>query len=447
LKTKKRLTHPKKIMKHLTIVLATLFLLTAAMSLAQTPAEKPIRVLVIDDLSPGYYPMPTATTLRNIIRQDKQFEVVLVEDAEVLGTNLLFDYDVVLLHFKNYREPKRYAAMKVNLEKFVTEGGGLFVYHFACGAFEDWPVYEKLAGRVWDPKKRAHDDYRQFTVQITDKAHPITAGLSDFEIQDELYTCLRDSEVPIHVLAEAVSNVDGKTYPMAFVLDSSNEKVGKGRVFHTTLGHDDKSLTSAGFQTLIKQALIWCANRERRTAIATQEQQDATQARLKEITDSLPEGATLQAYLDCGGTGRLEKGVKIIPPENAKPWTFKPKTPVEIAGVPSQHFTVQFDPARLSFMLEGLDRSKKYQLNVVWWDFDANGRVQSLTVQSPDLSMVRILRPGISLPDFEISGLLAKTVSVMLPLAFVRDGKLTLNVNAESGANVVVSEIWINEVL
>ena len=244
----------------LILSLSVLFLFFVAVSTsvaAETPEEKKIRVLIVDDLSTGYYQMWTATTLRNIIRQDKRFDVVLAEDAEILGTDLPFDYDVILLHFKNYRKPKRDAAMKANLEKFVDEGGGLFVFHFSSGAFEDWPEYEKLSGRIWDPKKRGHDNYRRFTVLITDKAHPITKDIGNFDIDDELYTCLRDSEVPIHVLAEAVSNVDNKTYPMAFTLEK-----GKGRIFHTTLGHDDKSLSAEGFRNLIKRALVWCAKKD-----------------------------------------------------------------------------------------------------------------------------------------------------------------------------------------
>jgi len=246
-------------MKQSTILLvafASLFLFSAIISEAEVPTDTPIRVLLIDDTSPGYYPMPTATTLRNVIREDKRFEVVLVEDAEILGTDLPFDYDVILIHFKNYREPKRYAAMKANLDKFVTGGGGLFVYHFGCGAFEDWADFEKFSGRVYDSHMHPHDDYRSFTVQIADKAHPITKDLADFEIHDELYTCFKDSEVPIRILAEAGSNRDHKTHPMAFVLEK-----GKGRIFHTTLGHDDQSLSSAGFQTMIRRALVWCANR------------------------------------------------------------------------------------------------------------------------------------------------------------------------------------------
>ena len=244
----------------LLVVLSILFLSSITVSpiaAADAPKPKPIRVLLVDNPGPEYYPMPTGVALRNIIRQDKRFEVVLVEDAEVLGTDLPFDYDVLLLHFKNYRVPKRDAAMKANLEKFIDGGGGIFVYHFACGAFEDWPNFDKISGRVWEPKKPAHDPLGLFTVQIIDKEHPITRSIGDFEIHDELYTCLRDSEVPIKVLAEAVSKVDGKRHPMAFVLEK-----GKGRSFHTTLGHDDKSLSCVHFQTMIKQALAWCATRE-----------------------------------------------------------------------------------------------------------------------------------------------------------------------------------------
>ena len=244
------------------IAILLIFNLTFQTAVPQDAEPKTIRVLIVDDHSPGYYNMPTAITIRNILRADKRFEVVLIEDAEILGTDIPFDYDVIFLQFKNRRIPKRNEAMQKNLEKFVTEGGGLFIYHFACGAFEDWSGFEQLAGRVWEPAKPPHDPYGLFSVQIADKTHPITRNLDNFEIRDELYTCLKDSDVPIRILAEAVSKVDGKTYPMAFVLDNDKGKGDKGRVFHTTLGHNDQSLSSVPFQTMMKNALVWCAKRD-----------------------------------------------------------------------------------------------------------------------------------------------------------------------------------------
>ena len=244
-------------MKQSLILLTVLALLFPMFTITSQAAEPPIRVLLVNDRSPNSYPMHAAQMLRDILRQDNRFRVVVVEDCEVLGTDLIFDYDVVLLQFKVYNHtPKRGEAMQANLDRFVREGGGLFVYHFACGAFEGWAGYEQLAGRVWDPRLPPHDPFQRFTVRIADDTHPITRGISNFEIYDELYTCLGESEVPIHILAEAVSTVDGKTYPMAFVLEP-----GEGRTFHTTLGHDNRALASAEFQTMIKQALVWVAKR------------------------------------------------------------------------------------------------------------------------------------------------------------------------------------------
>lgn len=219
---------------------------------------KKIRVLILDDHGPGYYNMPTAPLLRKMLNEFDGVEASLFEDAEILGTDLVFDYDVLLLHFKNYRPLRREAQAKENLARFVEDGGGLFVFHFACGAFEDWPEFVQYAGRVWDPKKPPHDPYGPFTVQMKDREHPITKKLRDFETVDELYTCFKESDVPVHVLAEAVSKVDGKKHPMAFV----HEK-GKGRVFHTTLGHDAKSLSGDGFRTLVREALRWIADKDR----------------------------------------------------------------------------------------------------------------------------------------------------------------------------------------
>ena len=216
-----------------------------------------IRILIFDDETADYYRWAgTAPILKKSLNDSKQVEAVIIEDAEVLGTDIIFDYDVLLLHFKNYKPLKRDGKAKENLMKFVHDGGGLFVYHFACGAFEDWPEYEKLSGRVWDPKLPGHDPYGKFTVNIIDREHPITKDVEDFETQDELYTCLRKSDIPIRILAEATSKIDGKKYPMAFVLD-----YGKGRVFHTTLGHDRPSVTPPNFVHLLHNAVRWLAEK------------------------------------------------------------------------------------------------------------------------------------------------------------------------------------------
>ena len=80
-------------------------------------------------------------------------------------------------------------------------------------------------------------------------------GISDFRITDELYTCL-DGQHDIEVLAEAKSSVDGKMYPMAFVFTE-----GKGRGFHTVLGHDAKAFEAPELTTMLQNAALWCSGR------------------------------------------------------------------------------------------------------------------------------------------------------------------------------------------
>ncbi|MCL2743162.1 MAG: ThuA domain-containing protein [Planctomycetaceae bacterium] len=236
---------------------------TTAVAADTNTADAKVKVLIIDDESKDFYRFAgTAPLLMQSLNKTPSITAEIVEYAEVLATDKIFVYDVLMLHFKNYKPLKGQEQAQKNLIKFVQDGGGLFIYHFACGAFEDWAEFEKLIGRIWFKEQPAreyngkkygyHDPYGKFTVRYTNKEHPITKGLADFETQDELYFCFKPSEVPITVLAEATSIIDNKSYPMSLVLE-----YGKGRVFNTTLGHDAASISSDGFVKQLVNAVLW----------------------------------------------------------------------------------------------------------------------------------------------------------------------------------------------
>ena len=214
----------------------------------------PVRVLLVTGVDyAGHKWKETSPVVREVIERDRRLEVRIVDDLEILATDVIFDYDVLLVHFKNYAPLKRAEAAQANMNKFVEDGGGMVLLHFACGAFEEWDGFVDLAGRVWDKTKRGHDPHREFTVEIVDKEHPVTAAMENFNVTDELYTCL-GGDREIHVLATAKSVVDGKDYPMAFV-----RTVGKGRVLHTVLGHDVTAFRAPGVVTLMQRACVWAA--------------------------------------------------------------------------------------------------------------------------------------------------------------------------------------------
>lgn len=238
------------------LVAVAVVLWVAPLRAAEASGEKPVRVLIVTGQDyPGHPWRETTPVVRRQLEQDPLFVVRVVEDPHFLDSAALKSYDVVLLHFMNWETPSPGEIARRNLREYVEAGGGLVLIHFACGAWQDWPGFVDLAGRVWDPKLRGHDPRGPFRVVPTTVDHPITSGLKAFDTDDELYTCLA-GEVPVTVLATARSKVDGLDYPMAFVLEP-----GKGRVFHTPLGHDPKALEPAAVGELLRRGTRWAAGR------------------------------------------------------------------------------------------------------------------------------------------------------------------------------------------
>jgi type 1 glutamine amidotransferase len=231
-------------------------------ALAQTagspaPAGAATRVLIVTGEDyPGHKWKETTPVLKSQLEKDTRFQVSVVDDLKALRSPATFNTDVIVMHFKNYDPAVPGPEGQQNLERFVRDGGGLVLVHFACGAFQEWPEFVKIAGRVWNPKMRGHDPHGTFRVEIADPNHPITRGLEPFEITDELYTCL-DGQTPIQVLATAVSKVDQKVYSMGFVL-----QYGKGRVFQSPLGHDTGALSAEGAGELFRRGTAWAAGLE-----------------------------------------------------------------------------------------------------------------------------------------------------------------------------------------
>jgi type 1 glutamine amidotransferase len=212
------------------------------------------RVLLVTGVDyPGHVWRETAPVLAQLLRQDARLTVAVIEDPHLLDSAALRSYDAAVLHFMNWEVPAPGEAARQNLRSFVEGGGGLLLVHFACGAWQDWPEFKNLAGRAYDPKLPPHDPRGPFAVRIGDHDHPVTRGLADFQADDELYTCL-GGDRPIRVLATAKSKVDGRDYPMAFVF-----AYGKGRVFHSPLGHDGKAFQMTGVAEILRRGCVWTA--------------------------------------------------------------------------------------------------------------------------------------------------------------------------------------------
>lgn len=217
---------------------------------------KPIRVLIVTgmDIEAHNWQETTKATMEEL-EKDSRVKVDTLTDIYRLSSFDLSGYDVVYLNFNNWGKPDPDTRAENNLNQFVKRGGGLVIAHFASGSFESWAGFVKLAGKVWD-RKNTHDPRGKFMVEITDTAHPVSAGMASYETDDELYTCLKGNE-QVHILAQAKSIITGRYHPMAFTLT-----YGKGRVFHTTLGHDARAIHVAGTSQLIRRGVAWVAKKD-----------------------------------------------------------------------------------------------------------------------------------------------------------------------------------------
>lgn len=220
-------------------------------------AERPagIRVLLItgDDVGAHDWKEMAAAT-REVLETSGKFQVRVCEDPLILESETALQaYDVIAMLMYNRSVPMITARAQENLLNFVKGGKGFYVQHLASASFGQWEAYGRLCGRKWVMGTSGHGPRDVFEARVVDREHPITKGLQDFRVDDELYAKLQGSG-EIHVLVEADSEWSGKTEPLVFTLP-----YGKGRSVHNAFGHDRKAIMTPAVQRLIARGVEWAA--------------------------------------------------------------------------------------------------------------------------------------------------------------------------------------------
>ncbi len=237
------------------ILIGLLVLAAGTAGYAGEPAAK-IQVLLIagDDVAPYHDWRDISESTREVLVESGRFDVNVCEDPLILeSTNALAAYDVIVFTIFNMSVPMITDQAKENLVDFVKGGKGFYSQHLASASFGEWEEFGKLCGRHWVMGTSGHGPRSNFPVKITKKDHPITKGMEDFKIFDELYAKLQGTG-PIEVLVEAESDWSEGTEPLVFA-----SEYGEGRSVHNALGHDYKAIKNPSMKTLIVRSVEWVA--------------------------------------------------------------------------------------------------------------------------------------------------------------------------------------------
>lgn len=186
-------------------------------------------------------------------------------------------YDVVV---SNYNGQPWSKSINAELERRLRSGEiGLVIVHAANNAFEGWKEYDQMIGMGWrgkgagarlkvddsgkqirvakgDDLDSGHRTTGEFALIVRDANHPITRGMPVewMHANDELYDNMRGPIENVHLLATAYSKGIATHEPMIWTVT-----YGKGRVFHTPMGHSTGSMLCVGFQTTLQRGTEWAA--------------------------------------------------------------------------------------------------------------------------------------------------------------------------------------------
>ena len=198
----------------------------------------------------------TTAVLESTLKESGMFSIDVTTEPDTLDFENLKKYDVLLNNWNswpenNIRWPE---SAEQGLLRFVEEGGGLVCFHSSTSAFYTWPEFKQISTAAWIMDSTWHGPVSRVKVSVQNQEHPITSGLADFDILDELWINAEQNEA-FKVLGTAVNTEEDTGVQPAIFVGS----YGKGRIFHTILGHDDTALGNAGFQTLILRAAEWAS--------------------------------------------------------------------------------------------------------------------------------------------------------------------------------------------
>jgi uncharacterized protein len=188
--------------------------------------------------SNAYFPILAAALTKEGIN------LTYTEEVADLNAEQLSLYDGLII-YANHDEIT--PAQEKALLDYIEEGHAFIPLHSASFCFRNSAQYINLVGAQF-----MEHGTGTFTADIVAKEHPTMQNVEPFSTWDETYVHHKLAD-DITVLME---RVEGQHHePWTWV-----KNYGKGKVFYTAYGHDERTWKHPGFQNLVKEGILWAVD-------------------------------------------------------------------------------------------------------------------------------------------------------------------------------------------
>jgi len=169
-------------------------------------------------------------------------------------------YDVLVLYDLNQDITD---AQKADLVALLEKGKGLVVLHHALADYQDWDEFLKVVGGRYHLAPWVKDGQQQpastfhegvdIKVHIADPDHPITKGLTDFTLHDEVY----GGYTVLPTVHPLLTTDHAESTPTI----AWTNTYGQSRVAVIQFGHGRGAYDDPNYRRLLGQAIQWAGGR------------------------------------------------------------------------------------------------------------------------------------------------------------------------------------------
>jgi type 1 glutamine amidotransferase len=159
------------------------------------------------------------------------------------------EYDALVFYNMHAQPPND--NVKAVYESLGDAEQGLVFLHHGMLAFRQWSLMSEIVG-IPD-RSFKYFPGETVPVAIADASHPITTGLSSWEMIDETYA-MDDAGSDSHVLLKT-------NHPRSLSTLAWTRTHGKSRVFVLASGHGQETYADPDFRIVLQRGIAWAARR------------------------------------------------------------------------------------------------------------------------------------------------------------------------------------------